>query len=83
MTNPESAARHSFVLITQNFLGNRKAENYQVLVENMLSKFRDLGVKMSIKVHYSGLHTDSGLRLRTGYDSVTDALSVPTAQRLP
>ena len=30
-----------------------------------------------------GLHTESGLRLRTGYDSVTDALSVPTVQRLP
>ena len=55
-TNPESAAWHSFVLITQNFLGNRNAENYQALVANMLSKFRDLGVKMSIKVHYLFSH---------------------------
>ena len=28
MTDTESAARKSFVLVTQNFLGNRKAENY-------------------------------------------------------
>ena len=58
MTDMESAARQSFVLVTQNFLGNRKAENYQELVEDMLSKFKDLGVKMSIKVHYLFSHSD-------------------------
>ena len=29
MTDMESAAWQSFVLVTQNFLGNHKAENYQ------------------------------------------------------
>ncbi|XP_076799763.1 uncharacterized protein LOC143444861 [Clavelina lepadiformis] len=58
MTDTESAAWQSFVLVTQNFLGNRKAENYQELVEDMLSKLKDLGVKMSIKVHYLFSHLD-------------------------
>ncbi|XP_076815020.1 uncharacterized protein LOC143461117 isoform X1 [Clavelina lepadiformis] len=58
MTDTESAAWQSFVLVTQNFLGNRKAENYQELVEDMLSKLKDLGVKTSIKVHYLFSHLD-------------------------
>ena len=58
MTDTESAAWQSFVLVAQNFLGNRKAENYQELVEGMLSKFKDLGVKMSIKIHYLFSHLD-------------------------
>ena len=57
-THTQSAARQSFVLGTQNFRGNRKAENYQELLEDMLSKFKDLGVKMSIKVHYLFSHLD-------------------------
>ena len=51
MVDTESAAWQSFVLVTQNFLENRKAENYQELVEDMLSKFKDLAMKMTIKVH--------------------------------
>ena len=50
MLGTKSAAWQLFILVTQNFLGNRKADNYQELVENMLFKFKDLGVKMSIKV---------------------------------
>ena len=63
MTEMESAAemekwRQSFVLVTQNFLGSLKTENYQELVENTLSKFKDFGVKMGIKVHYLFSHLD-------------------------
>jgi len=42
-TDTESSAGQSFVLVTRNFLGNRKV--YQGLVEDMLSKFKDLGLK--------------------------------------
>ena len=56
MTGMESAAWRSFVLVTQNFLGNRKAKNYQELVEDILSKFKSLSVKMSIEVHYLFSH---------------------------
>ena len=58
MTDTESAAWQSFVLVTQNFLGNQKAENYEELVEGMFSKFKDLGVKMSIKIHHLFSHLD-------------------------
>ena len=58
MTDTESTAWQSFVLATQNFLGNYKVENYQELVENMFFKFKDLGVKMSIKIHYLFRHLD-------------------------
>ena len=58
MTDTEYTARQSFVLVIQNFYRNRKAENYQDLAEDMLSKFKDLGVKMSVKVHYFFSHLD-------------------------
>ena len=58
MTDVESAAWCSFVLVVKNFLGNFKSDNYEELVGNMLSKFKDLGAKMSIKIHYLFSHLD-------------------------
>ena len=48
----EKATWWSFVDVKKNFLGNKKAENYDNLVGNMLSAFYYLGCKMSIKVHF-------------------------------
>ena len=42
----------SFSLVEINFLRNYKADNYSEQVESMLSSFRQLGCKMSIKVLY-------------------------------
>ena len=53
-----SAPWQSFVLVTQKFPRNRKAENYHKLVEDVLSKFKDLGVKISVTVHYVFSHLD-------------------------
>ena len=58
MTEPESIAWKSFVLVVKNFLGNHKAENFKALVETMLINFHDLGANMSIKVHYLFSHLD-------------------------
>lgn len=58
MNNQEKVAWLSFVAVIQNFLGNTKAENYQVLVATMLSAFRDLGCNMSIKLHFLHAHLD-------------------------
>ena len=55
-TDTEFDPWQSFVLVAKNFLGNRKAENYQELVEDMPSKFKDFGVKMNIKAHYLFSH---------------------------
>ncbi|KAI6648326.1 hypothetical protein LOD99_12135 [Oopsacas minuta] len=52
------AAWLSFVDVIQNFLGNRMAPNYEMLVSEMLSGFRDLGCNMSIKVHFLYSHLD-------------------------
>ncbi|XP_073532722.1 uncharacterized protein [Phyllobates terribilis] len=44
MNDMEAAAWCSFVLVVKNFLGNKKADNYEELVQNMLLRFRNLGV---------------------------------------
>ena len=41
-----------------NFLGNRKADNFEDLVTNLLSAFRELECKMSIKLHFFNSHLD-------------------------
>ena len=47
-----------FTLVERNFLENYKADNFSELVESMLSSFRQLDCKMSIKVHYLHSHLD-------------------------
>ena len=58
MTIVESATWTSFSQVIKNFLGNTTAGNYLELVEDMLFNFQNLGVKMSIKVHYLFCHLD-------------------------
>ena len=58
MNDKEKAAWLSFVDVIKNFLGNKKAGNHEDLVGNMLSAFRHLGCKMSIKVHFLFSHLD-------------------------
>ena len=58
MIDTEFVAWQSFVLVTQNFLGKQKQENYQELVEVMLFTFKDLDVKMRIRVHHLFSHLD-------------------------
>jgi hypothetical protein len=42
----------------KNFLGNKKADNYTQLVEDMLFHFSRLGFNISVKVHYLRSHLD-------------------------
>jgi len=56
MNEIESCAWSSFVLVVKNFLGNKKADNYTQLVEDMLFHFNRLGCNMSVKVHYLHSH---------------------------
>ena len=60
INDKESAAWLSFVLVevTEKFLGNKKADNYHVLVTTMLFGYCDLGCKMSIKLHFLHSHLD-------------------------
>ena len=52
MNDKERTAWFSFVVVMANFLSNKKADNYETLVANMLSAFRNLGCDMSVKLHY-------------------------------
>ena len=42
----------SFVHLVKNFLDICWTENYKVLVEKLLKSLHDIGVNMSIKVHF-------------------------------
>ncbi|CAM1324756.1 Uncharacterised protein r2_g3359 [Pycnogonum litorale] len=58
MNAAEARAWNAFSDVVQNFLGNRKADNYQEIVEELLLSLQALGCRMSIKVHY--LHSHLG-----------------------
>ncbi|KAJ8684676.1 hypothetical protein QAD02_020469 [Eretmocerus hayati] len=44
--------------VITNFLGNRKSENHQILVDKMLSNLKMMGVNMSLKIHMMDSHLD-------------------------
>ena len=56
MTDVELSAWSSFVSLVKNFLGDHKALNYVESVENMLTKYQEMGANMSIKVHFLHSH---------------------------
>lgn len=58
MSSKEARAWKAFVEIINNFLGNKKADNYQDLLQELLSSFEALGCNMSIKLHYLKSHAD-------------------------
>ena len=56
MTVVEGRAWKAFSKVVHNFLGNKRADNYIELVEELLLSLQDLGCRMSIKVHYLHSH---------------------------
>ena len=58
MTDVELSAWSSFVSLVKNYLGNHEALNYVETVENMLTKYQEMGANMSIKVHFLHSHLD-------------------------
>ena len=52
MNDKERTAWFSFVAVMANFFGNKKADNYETLVANMMSAFHNLGCNLSVKLHY-------------------------------
>jgi len=53
----EEKAWDAFRLVSTNFLGNSKAENYKELIEDM-SLYHKLGCNMSLKIHMLHSHLD-------------------------
>lgn len=56
MTEAQVRAWNAFSNVVQNFLGNKKADNYEEIVEELLLSLQELGCRMSIKVHYLHSH---------------------------
>jgi len=48
----EKAAWDSFKFVIKVFLGNRRAQNYEELVNNLLQSYQKLGFNMSLKIHF-------------------------------
>lgn len=55
---PEKRAWRSFVAVVQGFLGNNKEENYRELVDNLLKSYKEMGCRMSLKLHTMHSHLD-------------------------
>ena len=68
--NPlEADTWRSFVGVVQNFLGNRRATNFEKVVQNMLDAYQRLGANMNIQVHFLHNHLD---RFPANYGDVSD-----------
>jgi len=48
----------SFKFVVKGFLGNRRAENYEELVNNLLQSYQKLGCNMSLEIHFLHPHLD-------------------------
>jgi len=48
----EKAAWNSFKFVVKGFLGNRRAQNYEELVNNLLQSYQKLGCNMSLKCSF-------------------------------
>ena len=54
----ELMARCAFKAMVEGFLGNRKDEQYESLVDTLLQYYKVMGYKMSLKVHFLHSHLD-------------------------
>ena len=54
----EKAAWDSFKFVVKGFLGNRRAQNYEELVNSLLQSYQKLGCNMSLKIHFLHSHLD-------------------------
>jgi len=58
ITSNEQRAWHAFQEVVTGFLGNRRADKYKDLVEELLSSYQKLGCNMSMKIHFLNSHLD-------------------------
>jgi len=58
MNDTEKTAWESFKETVENFLGNKKSENYKEIIAEMVENFRALGCNMNLKLHFLDSHID-------------------------
>jgi hypothetical protein len=54
----EKAAWDRFKFVVKGFLGNRRAQNYEKLVNNLLHSYQKLDCNVSLKIHFPHSHLD-------------------------
>ena len=54
----EKAAWDSLKFVVKVFLGNRRSQNYEELVNNRLQSYQKLGCNISLKMHFLHSHLD-------------------------
>lgn len=45
-------------LVCENFLGNKRAENYRELINNLMKSYKELGCRITVKMHSLICHLD-------------------------
>jgi hypothetical protein len=58
MVTAERRAWEEFRNVVNNFLGKHKSSDYAEHVQGMISCFRELGCRMSVKMHFLDSHLD-------------------------
>lgn len=58
LTIKEKLAWQCFKKVVHGFLGNKKDENYKLLVEQLILSYRDIKANMSLKVHFLHSHIE-------------------------
>ena len=53
----------SFKFVVKGLWGNRSAQNYEDLVNNLVQGYQKLGCKMSLKIHFLHSHLDISQRI--------------------
>jgi len=54
----EKAAWNSFKFVVKGFLGNKRAQKYEELVNKLLQSYQKLGHNVSLKIHFLRSHLD-------------------------
>ena len=54
----ENAAWDSFKFVVKGFLGNRRVQNHEELVNNLSQIYQKLGCNMALKIHFLHSHLD-------------------------
>ena len=58
LTGNERTAWVSFKNVCTNFLGKRRSQDYEEMVQVLMQSFQALGARMSIKMHFLHFHLD-------------------------
>jgi len=52
------AAWHSFKFVVKGFFANKRAQNYEELVNNLFQSYQKLGCNISLKINFLHSHLD-------------------------